>query len=112
LRYKLNVIILNYNVLLIKYRAIREKYILLRCNIFLDNKWAGTILYFESAIIYEPFAKLGFLFKIKACKKFYHRRPVGSALGVQIIDIGVEVYARRVLTSGDKILSITQSLGR
>jgi hypothetical protein len=28
----------------------------------------------------EPFAKLEFLFKIKACEKFYHRRPVGSAL--------------------------------
>jgi hypothetical protein len=42
----------------------------------------------------EPFATLGFLFKIKACKKFCHRRPVGSALGVHIIDIGVEVYEK------------------
>jgi hypothetical protein len=37
----------------------------------------------------EPFATPGFLFKIKACEKFYHRRPVGSALGVHIFDIGV-----------------------
>jgi hypothetical protein len=29
----------------------------------------------------EPFARLGFLFKNKACEKFYNRRPVGSALG-------------------------------
>ncbi len=41
--------------------------------------------------------------KIKACEKFYR---------MHISDIGVRVYARRVLTSEDKILSITQSLGR
>ncbi len=37
-------------------------------------------------------------FKIKACEKFYRRH---------IIDIGVKVYARRVLTFEDKILSNT-----
>ncbi len=41
--------------------------------------------------------------KIKACEKFYSRH---------ISDIGVRVYARRVRTSEDKILSITRSLGR
>jgi hypothetical protein len=35
-------------------------------------------------------------FKIKACEKFYHRH---------ITDIGVEVCARRVLTSEDKYFS-------
>ncbi len=40
--------------------------------------------------------------KNKACEKFYRRH---------ISDIGVRVYARRALTSEDKILSITPSLG-
>ncbi len=40
--------------------------------------------------------------KIKACEKFYRRH---------INDIRVRVYARRVLTSEDNILSIKQSLG-
>jgi hypothetical protein len=33
----------------------------------------------KKPLIGEPFARLGFLFKIKTCEKFYHRRPVGSA---------------------------------
>jgi hypothetical protein len=41
--------------------------------------------------------------KIKVCEKFYRRH---------ISDIKVRVYARKVLTSEDRILSITQSLGR
>ena len=31
--------------------------------------------------------KRGFLFEIKACEKFYRRRPERSALGVHIVDI-------------------------
>jgi hypothetical protein len=31
--------------------------------------------------------KRGFLFEIKACKKFYRRCPAGNALGVHIVDI-------------------------
>jgi hypothetical protein len=42
-------------------------------------------------------------FKIKACEKFYRRH---------IDDVGVGVYARRVLAFEDKILSITRGLGR
>jgi hypothetical protein len=58
--------------------------------------------------------KLGILFEIEACEKFYRGRPAGSALWVHIIDIGVGVYAllSRVLTSEDKILSITMRSDR
>jgi hypothetical protein len=31
--------------------------------------------------------KRGILVEIKACEKFYHRRPERSALGVHIVDI-------------------------
>jgi hypothetical protein len=58
---------------------------LINLAINVNDFWFGPCCFLK--ILLLPIQKRGILVEIKACEKFYHRRPERSALGVHIVDI-------------------------